>query len=240
VLAYGGAGPLHASFYADELDAQSVVVPLGDTASVFSAFGIASSDLNWVEEVANPDLAPFDLESVERTYEQLAGEIHDDLDAQGLTDADVQTRREMDLRYKGQVHQVSIDVPTGALTADDLADALERWESKYEDLYGSGSTYADAQIELVNQRVLGSAATTDPVLSAQDRAAEDVQIGTREVYWPNPAEFVSTDIYDGTEIAPGMAITGPAILQLPDTTVTIRPHQEATVDDYLDVIIQED
>ena len=240
VLAYGGAGPLHASFYADELDAQSVVVPLGDTASVFSAFGIASSDLNWVEEASNPDIAPFDLDNVTEMYDQLEGAIRDDLDEQGVDDADVSVTREIDLRYKGQVHQVSVDVPDGRLTADDLESVLERWEEKYESLYGSGSTYADAQVELVNQRVLASAATTDPTLAAQSRDAEDAQIGTRDVYWPEPSSFVETDIYEGREIAPGMSISGPAIVQLPDTTVTIRPHQHARVDDYLNVIITEE
>ena len=239
VLAYGGAGPLHASFYADELNAQSVVVPLGDTASVFSAFGIASSDLNWVEEASNPDIAPFDLDSVNGMYDDLEGQIRDDLNEQGVDDADVSVTREIDLRYKGQVHQVSIDVPNGSLSDDDLEDVLERWEEKYEALYGSGSTYADAQVELVNQRVLASAATTDPVLAAQEQSADDIQLGTRDVYWPEPG-YVSTDIYDGAKIAPDMEIDGPAIVQLPDTTVTIRPHQHATVDDYLNVIITEE
>jgi N-methylhydantoinase A len=135
---------------------------------------------------------------------------------------------------------VSIDVPTGTLTDADLEAMLERWEEKYEALYGSGSTYADAQVELVNQRVLASAATTDPVLAAQERNADEIKLGTRDVYWPDPSAFVSTDIYDGAEITPNMDIDGPAIVQLPDTTVTIRPHQEARVDDYLNVIITEE
>lgn len=239
VLAYGGAGPLHASFYADDLDAESVVIPLGDTASVFSAFGIASSDLNWVEEVSNPSLAPFDPADVSGTFADLEAAVRSDLDEQGVPRETVDLTREVDLRYKGQVHQVSVDVPTGDLTADDLADALDRWEAKYEGLYGSGSTYADAQVELVNQRVLASAETMDPTLSADDATATDARIDTREVYWPGPSGFVETDIYDGEHIAPDMSISGPAIVQLPDTTVTIRPHQEATVDEYRNIIITE-
>jgi len=239
VLAYGGAGPLHAAFYADDLGAQSVIVPLGDTASVFSAFGIASSDLNWVEEASNPDVEPFDPESVTGIYEDLEASVRADLDEQGIDDDAVSIIREIDLRYKGQVHQVSIDVPTTELTEDDLDDLLDRWEEKYESLYGSGSTYADAQVELVNQRVLVSAETTDPRLTAQGTTDWDPGIGTRDVYWPAPSEFVETDIYDGELIEPGMAIDGPAVVQLPDTTVTVRPHQGATVDDYLNIIIQE-
>ncbi|USZ73628.1 hydantoinase/oxoprolinase family protein [Natronosalvus halobius] len=239
VLAYGGAGPLHASFYADDLDAESVVIPLGDTASVFSAFGIASSDLNWVEEVSNPSLAPFDPADVTEAFEALESAVRSDFDEQGVDHENVTFSREVDLRYKGQVHQVSVDAPTGGLTETDLDDVLDRWEAKYEGLYGSGSTYADAQVELVNQRVLASAETMDPTLSADDSMSEEPQIGTRDVYWPGPSGFVETDIYDGERIVPDMSIVGPAIVQLPDTTVTIRPHQEATVDDYRNIVITE-
>jgi len=240
VLAYGGAGPMHASFYADELDAESVVVPLGDTASVFSAFGIASSDLNWVEEVSNPDVAPFDPDAIVDTFDDLEATILERLDEQGVDDADVSASREVDLRYQGQVHQVSVDVPNGALSEADLEDLLQRWEETYEALYGSGSTYADAEVELVNQRVLASAETTDPTLTPGDVEDADAQVGTRDVYWPEPSDFVETDIYDGESVAPGTTVSGPAIVQLPDTTVTIRPHQQAAVDDYRNVIITED
>ena len=240
VLAYGGAGPMHASFYADELDAQSVVVPLGDTASVFSAFGIASSDLNWVEEVSNPDVAPFDPDAITGTYADLESSVWDDLEEQGASSDDVTITREIDLRYQGQVHQVSIHVPNGDLDENDLDDLLVRWEEKYEALYGSGSTYADAEVELVNQRVLASAETTDPSLTPDEVEAGDASLGTRDVYWPEPSSFVETDIYDGEYVAPGMNLSGPAIVQLPDTTVTIRPHQQADVDDYRNIIIMED
>jgi N-methylhydantoinase A len=237
VLAYGGAGPLHAPFYADELDAESVTVPLGDTASVFSAFGIASANLNWVEEVSNPDMEPFDPEELTAVYEDLETSVRVDLREQGIEDA-VSISREIDLRYKGQVHQVPIDVPAGELT-DDIADLLDRWEQKYATLYGSGSTYADAQIEAVNQRVLASSGTTDPRLTAADDQGE-AAADSRAVYWPGLAEFVETDVYDERVLSPDAAIAGPAVIQLPDTTVAIRPHQRATVDEYLNVVIQED
>jgi N-methylhydantoinase A/oxoprolinase/acetone carboxylase beta subunit len=60
------------------------------------------------------------------------------------------------------------------------------------------------------------------------------------VYWPGLAEFVETDVYDERVLSPDAAIAGPAVIQLPDTTVAIRPHQRATVDEYLNVVIQED
>jgi N-methylhydantoinase A len=239
VLAYGGAGPLHAPFYADDLGAESVIVPLGDTAGVFSAYGIATSDLNWVEEAANPDLEPFDPERVTETYDELIDELRTQVTAQNVTWNDVDTSREIDLRYKGQVHELSIDLPNGDLTEGVIDDLLDRWEEKYEARYGSGSTYADAAVELVSQRVTASVETNDPTLGGDDSPAEEPSVSTRDVYWPGPSSFVQTDIYDGTRISSGLDLSGPAIVQLPDTTVTVRPHQRASVDKYNDIIITE-
>ena len=239
VLAYGGAGPLHAPFYADDLGAESVIVPLGDTAGVFSAYGIATSDLNWVEEAANPDLEPFDPERITETYDELTDELRTQVTAQNVAWNDVDTSREIDLRYKGQVHELSIDLPNGDLTEGVIDDLLDRWEEKYEARYGSGSTYADAAVELVSQRMTASVETNDPTLGGDDSPAEEPNVSTRDVYWPGPSSFVQTDIYEGTRISSGLELSGPAIIQLPDTTVTVRPHQRASVDKYNDIIITE-
>lgn len=240
VLAYGGAGPLHASFYAEELGAESVIVPLGDTAGVFSAFGIATSELTWVEEMSNPDLEPFDPAQITAVYEDLTTELRESVTEMDLDWSDASVDREIDLRYKGQVHELTIDVPNGTIESPDIDALLDRWERKYETRYGSGSTYADAAIELVSQRVTASVETADPSFGTNNAAEPNPERGKRDVYWPRPSEFVSTDIYDGTTLSAGRSITGPAIVQLPDTTVTVRPHQHASVDEYDNIIITEE
>ncbi len=60
------------------------------------------------------------------------------------------------------------------------------------------------------------------------------------MYWPGPGEFVETDVYDGERLGAGATLDGPAVVQLPDTTVTVRPHQGATVDDYGNIVIRGD
>lgn len=240
VLAYGGAGPLHASFYGDDLGAEAIVVPLGDTASVFSAFGIATSDISWVEEVSNPAVEPFDPDDITATFEALEDRIRREFTDTGFDEADVTFAREVDLQYSWQVHQVTVDAPNGTLTEADVDDVLARWEARYESRYGEGSTYAQMPIQLVNQRVIARGATTGPVLGEAAAADGDPALESRDVYWPGPAEFVSTDIYDGERLAAGDSFDGPAVVQLPDTTVTVRPHQTATVDDYGNIHIRGD
>ncbi|WP_440010061.1 hydantoinase/oxoprolinase family protein [Halomicrococcus sp. SG-WS-1] len=237
IFAYGGAGPLHASFYGEDLGTQSTIVPLGDTASVFSAFGISTSNVGWVEEMSNPAVAPFDADDLADTFGELEDRIESDFESQGFDTDAVSYAREVDLRYKGQVHQVSVPVPTGDLADGDVDDLLERFEAKYESLYGPGSTYAEAEVELVHQRVRGSGDTTNPTLAASAEAG-DARTDARDVYWPDRSAFVETAIYDGDRLTPGDAVDGPAVVQLPDTTVTVRPHQRATVDDYRNIIIE--
>ena len=238
ILAYGGAGPLHAAFYGEALGAESIVVPLGDTASVFSAFGIATADLTWVEEVSNPAVEPFDPDAVTERYDELEARIREQFREEGFDESDVTFTREADLQYTEQVHQVTIDVPTGQLTDADLDDLLDRWEATYESRYGEGSTYAQMPVQLVNLRVVASGETTDPTLGGGFSAAGDPEIETRDVYWPEPGEFVATTVLDGDRLAAGDDLSGPAVVQLPDTTVTVRPHQHASLDDYGNIHIR--
>jgi N-methylhydantoinase A len=238
VFAYGGAGPLHASFYGEELGAPSIIVPLGDTASVFSAFGITTSNISWVEEVSNPDVAPFDPVDLTETFNNLEEQIRADFEERGFDMSTIEFSREADLRYAGQVHQVSVSMPTGDLNEAAVADLLESFEEKYESLYGPGSTYAEAEVEIVNQRVRGSGETIDPTLAAGATTEANAFEETRDVYWPDKSAITETDIYDGQRLMPGDAFDGPGVIQLPDTTVTVRPHQHASVDEYRNVIIK--
>ncbi|MFC3958785.1 hydantoinase/oxoprolinase family protein [Halovivax cerinus] len=239
LLSYGGAGPVHASFYGAELGVESIVVPLGDTASVFSAFGIATADVNYVAERSNPDFEPFDPADLTDLYGDLEADVRETLVDRGFEGEPLSLSREAEIRYKGQVHQLSVDVPGGDLTDADVEATIDRWESKYEALYGEGSTYAPVPAELVNQRVTGSVETSNPVLGGSTARSGDALIDHREVYWPEPGARRSTAVYDGERLAPGDAFDGPAVIQLPDTTVTVRPHQHAAVDEYRSVHITE-
>ncbi|MFC7216109.1 hydantoinase/oxoprolinase family protein [Saliphagus sp. GCM10025334] len=239
IFAYGGAGPLHAPFYGEELGAESIVVPLGDTASVFSAFGISASDLMYVEELSEPATEPFDPDRLAATFESLESRIRDRFDREGLDESDVSLVREADLQYAEQVHQVSVGVPAGDLSEADATDLVARFEDEYESLYGGGAAYSEAEVQLINQRVLATATTVDPTMRTDDRGAraDGAFWKTREVYWPSESSFVETDIHDGEKLGQGDDIEGPAVVQLPDTTIPVRPHQQATVDRYGNVVL---
>lgn len=89
LYAYGGAGPLHATLYGRELGAQAIVVPFGGLAPVFSAFGIATADMVHIEELSDPQIAPFDVDRILESLERLGRETRDRLIRQGVEEQNV-------------------------------------------------------------------------------------------------------------------------------------------------------
>lgn len=237
ILAYGGAGPLHAPFYGDELGAEMIVVPLGDTASVFSAFGISTSDLRYAEELSSPMTAPFDPDDLMNIYDELESEIRDKCEEAGINPEDASFSREAELRYKQQVHQVDVAVPSGELSVDSMDQIIERFNDRYEAIYGIGATEG-GQIELVTLRVFANVAMADPDLEQMTEREGSSRMKTRRVYWPAESEYLETDILEGVKLRTGDTLGGPAVVHYPDTTVTVRPHHEATIDEHHNLIIK--
>jgi N-methylhydantoinase A len=228
LLAYGGAGPLHAPFYGADLGTDAISIPFGNTASVYSAFGIATSDMTYVEELSEPTVEPFDPDRLTAVFERMESRIAEE---QGIDLSEASVSREVELRYQGQANQLDTPVPSGRLTEEDMEQLPADFEQAYESLYGSGSTYAEAAVELVSQRVTVRQETTNPITEALGEQRGETRMETRDVYWPAKDSFVETAIHEGAALGRESRIDGPAVVQFADTTVPIRPEQEATVDD---------
>ncbi len=240
LYAYGGAGPMHASFYGDEIDVQSVTVPLSGTASVYSAFGITATEITRVEESSRTMTEPFDTEAVAETFDRLERRAVENLTADTAHDPDsVTVSYTAEMRYTYQVNELQVPVQT-EITPDLVENLRDRFERIYEQRYGEAATYAPAPVELVTFRVTAEVPTPDPDIRSFDATgdAADAHWKKREVYWESTDSFVRTDVYDGKHIAAGMRFDGPALLQAPETTVTVRPHQQARVDRQQNIIIE--
>ena len=126
VFAYGGAGPVHAGVYARELGAQRVVVPLGGVCSLWSALGAASADLLHIYEAVDIQPSPFDPARVMRALRRAGGAGLAQLARDGIDPAQARLARSADIRYKGQINEVEVPVPAGALDEAALAAARRR------------------------------------------------------------------------------------------------------------------
>ena len=233
VYAFGGAGPLHGSAFARELGVREVIFPLGNIASAFSAFGLAVSDVTTVTQLSDLQLAPFDPERVNRNLAQLEEDVKAKLTAENLGTQDVDVQRIFALRYKGQVHEVDTPVGQGTLGPAELEVVIDDFERRYETLYGRGSGFRQAGIELVTYRVMATARVQDAALERQvdgDPDPAPALLGREQLYWHGHG-LLETAVY-GTALRPGMRFAGPAVVRLEATTGLVHPAEQAVLDGY--------
>jgi N-methylhydantoinase A len=235
VYCYGGAGPVHAGGYARELGARRVVVPLGDASSVWSAFGAAHCDLRHVAEVTSMAPAPFD----EGWFNEQVAHVHDaavaTLVAEGAIEAEVSVSHSADIRYRGQLYELAVPIPRQPASSADIAGLAGAFEARYEELYGAGAGFPEAGLEVVTFRAEGVAAIERRPLEQPGPPATSIapeaQAPARSAHWHELGGAVSTDVYWGDRLAPGNEIEGPAMIDLPETTVVVRPGTVARIDD---------
>ncbi|VFA95537.1 hydantoinase/oxoprolinase family protein [Nocardia farcinica] len=235
VYAFGGSGPAHCGRYAQEIGVRDVVVPLGQVASAFSAYGLASSDIVLAKELSDPAAMPLDPARVEQNFKQLEEQVREQLARQGLQFAEVRIDREIDMRYTMQLAEVATPVAGGALTATEIATASDTFERRYAELYGADSGFREAGIQAITYRVRGTGVLPFspelPELAVADSADASVaRVGTRKVCLDGRRGFVDTDIYDYTRLRAGHVLRGPAIVEVPTTTVVVPHDSTGAVD----------
>jgi N-methylhydantoinase A len=140
----------------------------------------------------------------------------------------------LDMRHRGQINEVEVMLPEGRLSGDFWEPLRSRFYQRYEQLYGRGSSYRGARLEIVTLRVRATAATPRPKLpkarklsAAIPRAAKR---GTREIYWAEPKRAIRTPIFDGAALEPGNRIKGPCVVETTQTNVVVHPGRSLRVD----------
>ncbi|MFJ6359468.1 hydantoinase/oxoprolinase family protein [Pseudarthrobacter oxydans] len=232
LYAYGGAGPMHCASYSADLGVKEIIVPLGSTSAVFSAYGLATSDIVLTAERSQPAAMPVDAAVMTETFESLEDELKKRLENQGLEFSEVFYEREADIRFTMQMAEVSTPVPAGQLGSDDVVAVGNKFEQLYEGLYGEGSGFPDAGQQLITYRVRAVGRLTIQVQLPEHQAlpGDPVSIGTREVFLDARVGRQTARIYDYTALGTGHVISGPAVVEAPTTTVALPPGTVAVVD----------
>ena len=229
LVAFGGAGPLHVSELAEEMDIPRVLVPVAP--GVTSALGLLVSDLrhDFARTVLRPgsDITPAELT---RWFEGMEGQAVEQMAREGAARDRVTLARTVDARYVGQGYELQVAAASGEFTRGDVDEITVRFHEAHERSYG----YAirDNAVEVVNVRVTAVAAMPRPELVGDVQvAAGDASRAvtrTRRVYFRN--EAVETRVYDRGRLAPGDTLAGPAIVEQLDSTTVVWPGQWASVD----------
>jgi N-methylhydantoinase A len=240
VLVFGGAGPLHAAVYARELGADQAIIPLGEVASVWSAFGVASADIVELEERVEMMVAPLPAARVAEILDELDDGIRERLSASGAAGS-LAFERSVDARYKGQLHEVEIELPDDAAIDEEFVSRAlpARFRARYEQLYGEAASLPGTPIELVTFRSRARQPTPKTAFGSIAAADHAPVAGARPVYWTELGDYAETPTLSATEHGT-LAIDrreGPCILDLPLTTVVVRPGQAVFTDDLGNIII---
>jgi N-methylhydantoinase A len=239
LFSFGGTAGMHAGAYGEELGVSAIVVP--HSASVHGAFGLITSDIAHEDQITRPMHAPVDPLEVRPVFEELEGRMLAQLADEGFEGDMVTLRRSVDMRYRRQVHILTVPVPgDGPITAESLERTIELFERLYEEKYGKESAYREAGIELVSFRVRGSGLVQKPRFHVEASAgpgASHAIVRTVEA-WVDKADAVQEiSGYDFDAMRPGNTVPGPAVIWTPVTTLVVAPGHEARVDEYANLII---
>jgi len=249
----GGTAGMHLAAVGQELGVREIVVP--HSASVQGAFGLVTSDIVHEELTTRPMRHPADPRVVSALFDELLERATSRLRHEGFADADVDLRCFIDMRYRRQVHIITVpqeDVLTVAvdtghrgrpapITAQTLETTVERFETLYKQKYGRESTFREAGIELVAFRVRATGVVKKPaprMVDVGDADASHAVVETREAYVPDRAEVMAVKGYDFERLRPGNVIPGPAIVWTPITTVVTTSRQVARCDGLRNLVIR--
>jgi N-methylhydantoinase A/oxoprolinase/acetone carboxylase beta subunit len=231
-VAFGGAGPLHASRLGRSLGIPRAILPAA--AGVTSAIGLLIADVRF--DLARTRITRLgDLEA--RTLEAVFGELEQE--AAGLlrdTGIDGEHRYEYsaEMHYVGQGYELEVRLPDRPW-GDGVREAIRRaHEAHYATVYGYVEPNAEA--ELVTFKLRATCATPRLELPRRGAVGEGMK-GHRRAYFPEAGGWVECAIYDREALGPGMSLVGPAIVEEQGSTTILLPDDRAEVDEYGSLIV---
>lgn len=235
LVAFGGAGPMHAAALAKTVGIPTVLIP--EQPGVFSAVGLVMADIrhDYVQTrvTRGDDITPDNLQPL---YDELEGLGRAALDLDGVPAEKQSMQRTADLRYVGQAYEVNVPLSEGRLTDESVAEMAERFHALHHQLYAHN--HPGKAIEFVSGRLTAVGSMSAPPLRRREpNGATATWRSTHRVYIEELADYVDTPVYDRADLGPGVSFEGPAIVEQLDTTIFVLPGQTVTVDDYANLLI---
>ncbi len=239
LVSAGGACSIHACKIAEEVGCRSVIVP--KAASVFCALGMLESDIRLDHVRSFSTMIPgIDLVSFNEAIRQLEARALAELLQEGVERERATLLRQLDVRYLGQHHEVTIPIPHGKPIADGhLPGIAEAFHRAHERLY----TYATPEnpLEVMNLRVTAVGTVDKAGLTRKAPGARDpggARKGERRAWFEERGGFIPVPVYDRDRLAPGNRLEGPAIVEERITTVVVHPGWSLSVDEFENLVME--
>lgn len=222
LVSAGGAGGLHAAVIAQKARIRDVMIPR--FAPAYCSFGMQLPDYShdYVRSYATR-IDGVDAAKAEQLFGDMEREGAATLAVAGIAPDKMTFVRSIDMRYLGQFHEVSVPAPSGKLDSEALAELAKSFHAHHDQRYSF--TLPERQIEIVYLRVRAIGAIGRIKLKEVERAGGEAleRKGTRRAYFGGAFGWRTVDVYDGSRLKGGAAITGPALIEEPTTTILV-PH----------------
>lgn len=234
MVAMGGAGPAHAAAVARELHISTVIVPR--LPAHFSALGMLLADLrhDYVRTVFAP-LDELDFAEVNDVFDELTAQGETVLADEGASAGSISFQRYLDVRYVGQEFTLQVEVSPATVARADR-EAIRRAFNEAHEMR-RGQSASEQPLEVVNLRVVAVARRARPSFPALSNAGSPEPVGERQVYFDDPAQPLTTMIYDRDRLPADAGVRGPAIVEEYATTTVVPPGASARVAESGEVII---
>lgn len=235
LVAFGGAGPLHGAALADALGMRSVLVP--PAPGNVSASGLLCAEVRQdaVRTIVRA-VGTLTTDFLNERVAELVGEVSEKLRGDGVGDEEQEAVLSADMRYSGQSHDINVAVGASSLDEAGLAALTERFVAQHKQLFGF--TIDNRDVELVNLRV--SAFGNRPALPWPEcgpASGPAVPVGTRSVLHRATEGPTDWPIYRLESLGVGAAISGPAIVEYPGSTLVVPPGWDARYDSLMNAVL---
>ncbi|MGH6767945.1 MAG: hydantoinase/oxoprolinase family protein [Xanthobacteraceae bacterium] len=237
LVAYGGAGPLHAVAVAREIGIRKVIVPVAP--GVFSAFGMLFSDLRydfvrtWLTRL---DEAPF--ERIEKVYRELERQGRKAIAGTAIKPKEIVVKRAADMRYVGQEHAVTVDLPARVFAQRDRKAVKRMFDEMHALRYGTSAPAEGAEIVSLRVTVAGIMAKPPLKRIARGRAAPPAGAHTGKRGAFLDGRFRDAPTYRRAVLLAGNRIKGPALIEEHASTTVLMPGDACEVDAYGNLVIK--
>jgi N-methylhydantoinase A len=154
-----------------------------------------------------------------------------------INEEEITVRYSMDLRHRGQGHEINVDYPKKVIASGDYSRVSSEFYSKYSDKYGHAHEHLP--VELITCRLLISGPTPSFNLRRPEPNgpnAQEALRGSRQVYFVEVGGYMETPIYDRYRLVPGVSFSGPAVIEERESTTALGPGSQIVMDRYLNVI----
>ncbi|MBA1347110.1 hydantoinase/oxoprolinase family protein [Rhizobium sp. WYCCWR 11146] len=233
MVAFGGAGPVHAYGIARKLGISRIICPTG--AGVSSAIGLLIAPVAVDLSASHPmALDAWNMDAMNRLLDELSAQGAEVVSAAGVPKDTISNRHTVDMRHVGQGHEITVVLPDRTLPKEEFLSELRgNFFKLYRELFGR--TVA-APLEVITWR-LRAGGEKDQVTRPHETVVAEAKKGSRQVYFQEIGGFTETAVYDHYKLPVGEEVKGPAIVEQRESTAVVGPSGVFHVDAHGNLVI---